>query len=100
MSQAGLNGVEARAPVFEIERVVSELAAVRLRWREAQHRSTEPGGRELPSREALSKILVDLRGALFPMRLGPPELRQESEDFYVGRSRTGCRDRLCRTDWN
>ena len=25
-----------------------------------------------------------LRGALFPMRLGPPDLRQESEDFYVG----------------
>jgi serine O-acetyltransferase len=24
-----------------------------------------------------------LRGALFPMRLGPPDLRQESEDFYV-----------------
>src|ERR1019366_1194359 len=84
MSQAGLSGVDARAPVFEIERVVSELAAVRQCWREAQHRSTEAGGRELPSRDALAQILADLRGALFPMRLGPPELRQESEDFYVG----------------
>jgi serine O-acetyltransferase len=70
--------------VFEIDRIVSDLAAVRQRWREAQKRSTEPGGRELPSREALAQILADLRGALFPMRLGPPELRQESEDFYVG----------------
>ncbi|MGJ7488672.1 glycerophosphodiester phosphodiesterase family protein, partial [Variovorax sp. LT2P21] len=25
-----------------------------------------------------------LKGALFPMRLGPPDLRHESEDFYVG----------------
>jgi len=71
-------------PYFEIDQVVSELAAARQSWREAQHRSTEPGGRELPSRDALSKIVADLRGALFPMRLGPPELRQESEDFYVG----------------
>jgi serine O-acetyltransferase len=75
---------EARAPAFDIDRVVSELAVVRQGWREAQHRSTEPGGRELPSREALSEIIDSLRGALFPMRLGPPELRQESEDFYVG----------------
>jgi serine O-acetyltransferase len=50
----------------------------------AVRRPSEPGGRELPSRDALTKILEDLRGALFPMRLGPPELRQESEDFYVG----------------
>lgn len=73
-----------QSPHFDISLVVRDLAGVRQRWRESHHRSAEPGGRELPSREALSKILVDLRGALFPMRLGPPELRQESEDFYVG----------------
>ncbi|HEV7856013.1 MAG TPA: serine O-acetyltransferase EpsC [Herminiimonas sp.] len=84
MSQATSNAVEQRAPIFEIDRVVSELAGVRQRWREVQHRSTEPGGRELPSLAALSGILADLRGALFPMRLGPLDLRQESEDFYVG----------------
>jgi len=75
---------ESRTPVFDIDRVVSELAAVRHSWREARRRSTEPGGRELPSREAVSEIMAGLRGALFPMRLGPAELRQESEDFYVG----------------
>jgi serine O-acetyltransferase len=84
MSQVTSNPAEQRAPIFEIDRVVSELALVRQRWREAQHRSTEPGGRELPSLAALSGILDDLRGALFPMRLGPLDLRQESEDFYVG----------------
>lgn len=73
-----------RASLFGIEQVVSELASVRQAWRSRQVRPSEPGGRELPSRDALTKILEDLRGALFPMRLGPPELRQESEDFYVG----------------
>jgi serine O-acetyltransferase len=69
---------------FDLQRVVGELAAVRQRWRAAQQRSTELGGRELPSREALSEIVSGLRGALFPMRLGPHDLRQENEDFYVG----------------
>jgi serine O-acetyltransferase len=64
--------------------VVSELAQVRQRWRESQKRSTEPGGRELPSGEALAQVVDGLRGVLFPMRLGPADLRQESEDFYVG----------------
>ncbi len=75
---------DQRAPLFDLQQVVSGLAAVRQRWREAQQRSTEPGGRELPSRDALAQIMDGLRGALFPMRLGPPDLRQESEDFYVG----------------
>ena len=72
------------AAVFDLERVVLELAKVRQRWRVSQHRSTEAGGRELPSRDALAKILDGLRGVLFPMRLGPAELRQESEDYFVG----------------
>lgn len=76
--------LDPRAASFDLQHVVSELAAVRQRWREARQRSTEPGGRELPSREALSDIVKGLRGALFPMRLGPSDLRQESEDFYVG----------------
>jgi len=69
---------------FDLQQVVSELAEVRQSWRMQQQRSTEPGGRELPSRDELTRIVDGLRGALFPMRLGPPDLRQESEDFYVG----------------
>ncbi len=70
--------------LFDLQQVVRDLAEVRARWRTAQKRSREPGGRELPSRDALSNILDGLRGALFPMRLGPPDLRQEGEDFYIG----------------
>lgn len=75
---------DTRGTPFDTRQIVSELAAVRQRWRESQKRSQEPGGRELPSRDALAQIIDGLRGALFPMRLGPPDLRQESEDFYIG----------------
>ncbi len=84
MSVHALRPVETNAPVFDLQQVVAGLAAQRQRWREAQKRSTEPGGRELPSREALAQVIEGLRGVLFPMRLGPADLRQESEDFYVG----------------
>ncbi len=72
------------ATKWGISHVVGELRAVRARWREPQGRNRETGGRELPSREALSDIINLICSALFPMRLGPPELRQESEDYYVG----------------
>ena len=84
MSLYALKAPEARPPLFDLQRVVRELSDVRQLWRESQQRSTEPGGRELPSRDAMAQVLDGLRGVLFPMRLGPPDLRQESEDFYVG----------------
>jgi len=69
---------------LDIPTVVAQLREQRARWRDAQKRSRDPGGRELPSRDALEQIVQGLRGALFPMRLGPSDLRQESEDYYVG----------------
>jgi serine O-acetyltransferase len=70
--------------VFDVNQIVGELHNVRRQWRESQKRTREPGGREFPSRDALAQVIDALKGALFPMRLGPPDLRQESEDFYVG----------------
>jgi serine O-acetyltransferase len=69
---------------FEIGEIVRALRGVRDEWRDLQKRSREPGGREFPSRDALQRIVEGLKGALFPMRLGPTDLRHESEDFYVG----------------
>jgi serine O-acetyltransferase len=66
------------------DEIVADLRAQRERWRTEQHRNPESGGRELPSREALQEIATALCGALFPMRLGPAGLRQETEDFYIG----------------
>ena len=67
-----------------VKTIVAELHAARNRWRAAQQRSREFAVREFPSREALTAIAEALCGALFPMRLGPPDLHQEGEDFYVG----------------
>ncbi len=70
--------------VFNIQPIVSELAYIRQQWRVAQGRPLESGGRNFPSPEAVKGVIKDLTGVLFPMRLGPIDLRQESEDFYVG----------------
>lgn len=69
---------------WQLDSIVSELRQARAAWRAVHGRDREPGGRELPSRKIMGEILEALSGALFPMRLGPPDLRQESEDFYVG----------------
>ena len=68
---------------FDITNIVQSLHEARHSWRQAQRRTSEPGGREFPSRDALAAILENLKGVLFPMRLGPPDLRQESENFHV-----------------
>ena len=67
-----------------VKDIVDELRAARERWRTAQQRAREFAVREFPSRDALKDIAEALCGVLFPMRLGPPELHQEGEDFYVG----------------
>lgn len=69
---------------LELAQVVDELRVARDRWRKAHERHQEFGGREFPSRAALRAILDDLCAALFPMRLGPINLRTANEDFYVG----------------
>lgn len=70
---------------WQLQGIVGGLRGAREQWRTRNGRSSgEQGGRELPSREAMRRILEQLCGALFPMRLGPVDLREESEDFYVG----------------
>ena len=74
-----------RSSHWQLQTIVSQLRTARAQWRAQNGRaSTEQGGRELPSRAAMAEILEALCGALFPMRLGPVDLREESEDFYVG----------------
>lgn len=64
--------------------IVAELRAVRESWRESQQRPKTGDSLELPSRDAVAAIVGGLQSALFPMRLGPPDLRQEAEDYFVG----------------
>jgi serine O-acetyltransferase len=72
------------ATAFDIEPIVQGLRAARQVWRAQQNRPSETGGREFPSRESMAQIMLDLKGALFPMRLGPVDLRHDNEDYDVG----------------
>ena len=79
---------------FPIQEVAAQLAEQRRHWRDSHQRSQEPGGREFPSRDALAQTLGLLKGVLFPMRLGPHDLLQESEDFYVAHALDAALHRL------
>ena len=74
----------AAQPQWELRQIVDELRAVREQWREGLASNQECGAREFPSRQHLHDIIKALCAALFPMRLGPFDLQQESEDFFVG----------------
>jgi serine O-acetyltransferase len=68
---------------FDINAIVSDLHAARQQWRQAHRPGAEVRGIEFPSRDALAAIMGQLKGLLFPLRLGPPDLRPDSEDFHV-----------------
>lgn len=68
---------------FPISEIVAELRQVREQWREQQGR-TDTAQREFPSRDAVAQAVEALKGVLYPLRLGPTELRQAGEDFYIG----------------
>jgi serine O-acetyltransferase len=68
---------------FDIGAIVRDLHDARQQWRQAHRAAGEVRGIEFPSRAALATIIGQLKGVLFPLRLGPPDLRQESEDFHV-----------------
>ena len=68
-----------RSSHWQLQTIVGQLRDARDQWRTRNGRvSGEQGGRELPSRAAMAEILEALCGALFPMRLGPVDLREES----------------------
>ena len=69
---------------FNVTGVVHALDGIRSAWRDSQKRAREPGAREFPSRIAVAEAVEALKGVLFPMRLGPVDLRHNSENFYVG----------------
>ena len=70
-------------PTIAIEQIVQALHDVRDEWRQSQQRQKTPSGRELPSIAAIKSIVENLKGILFPLRLGPENLRHDNEDHYV-----------------
>ena len=73
-AQAG----EVTANNWHLEEIVRGLREACMDWRASTARTRELGGRELPSREVLQDVVNALCGSLFPMRLGPVDLREES----------------------
>ncbi|REC96479.1 serine O-acetyltransferase EpsC [Kushneria indalinina] len=69
---------------WQLDSVVHELRGAREQWRADHGRTNESGGRSLPSREIINEVVDAVIGAVFPMRLGPSNLRHHSEDYFVG----------------
>jgi serine O-acetyltransferase len=65
-----------------ISQIVSELRDLRLASLEHRKRRDKPP--KLPARKSLQSIVEGLAAALFPNRLGLPDLKDESLDYFVG----------------
>jgi len=76
-------GADIKAAPLDIDQLVTNLGAVRKRWRTAHRRHAEIGSRGFPSRQIIETLMADLCGALFPMRLGPAHVNLANEDHYV-----------------
>jgi serine O-acetyltransferase len=74
---------EDHADIWDVAAVVRELADVRRNWREINAQHIEYGSESYPSRVRISKVIEELSGALFPMRLGPDFVRPHNEDTFV-----------------
>lgn len=78
---AGIEACDKLGMHWDIDAVVAELRQLRA----ASPRRHEGGRpRKLPSQKILSRIMDGLCAALFPNRLGLPELTDEGVDYFVG----------------
>ena len=65
-----------------ISNIVRQLRDLRLASLEHRKRRDKPP--KLPSRKVLQSIVEGLGAALFPNRLGLPDLKDEGIDYFVG----------------
>lgn len=65
-----------------ISQIVTQLRDLRLTSLETRKRRDKPP--KLPSRKALQVVVEGLAAALFPNRLGLPDLKEEGVDYFVG----------------
>lgn len=83
LSDVNLISESRLSPDWGLEDVVDQLREARRAWRD--NVSLERASiQDLPSREALQSIVTRVCRALYPKRLGPKDLHNGSEDFYVG----------------
>jgi serine O-acetyltransferase len=67
---------------LEIDRIVGELGALRVESLQTRQRIGRPP--KLPARKTLAGVVEKLAAALFPNRLGVPDLTDEGLDYFVG----------------
>lgn len=84
MTGRSIGGIHGDGPQWQLDDIVRQLRDVRQGWRTRQARNRELGRHGFPSRIAVEEIAAELSGALFPQRLGPPDIGRHNEDFYVG----------------
>ena len=78
-----LNAVDISADSgLGISNIVTQLRDLRLASLEHRKRQDKPP--KLPSRKSLQSIVEGLGAALFPNRLGLPDLKDEGIDYFVG----------------
>lgn len=65
-----------------INQIVAELRELRLASLESRKRLDNPP--KLPSRKSIQTVVEGLAAALFPNRLGLPDLKDEGIDYFVG----------------
>lgn len=62
---------------------IAGLRDARVKWRARHARHAEFGTHGFPSRRSLDRIVGLIAAALFPLRLGPPEVTAAGEDSFV-----------------
>ena len=72
---------------WQLDSIVSQLRDVR-NGHNREH-AAERGVHELPSPDAIARIVESLRASLFPVHFGLPELTDQSVDYYVGHTLDG-----------
>jgi serine O-acetyltransferase len=79
---AEIAGATPAGSRFNFDAVVAELRTLRVQSLEHRQRRARPP--KLPSRKAMVAIIEGLSAAMFPNRLGRPDLSDDSIDYFVG----------------
>lgn len=75
--------ITRRHEPYQLSAVIAGLREARDEWRAAHHNHAEYGTHGFPSRRNLERVMISLGAALFPLRLGPPELTSANENAYI-----------------
>lgn len=79
-------GKSANDDIWDVDAVVDRLGDIRRGWRANRAHHAEYGVEGFPSRLRLAKVMEDLCGVLYPLRLGPDHVRLHNEDLFVTQS--------------